>query len=326
MEWRFLHPWFLLLLLLPLLILVRNLRSQHQRRAVVVYSDLSVLDHVRPSWKMRLMPILPFLRFLALSLLVVALARPQYGRSELLQSALGIDISMVLDISETMDINDYRPTRLEVAKNVMREFVEARTNDRINVIIFGTSPYVLVPPTFDKPTIVNFINIISGAAFAQQDRRTAIGMGLALGVDQLKDSEAPSRVAIVLTDGENNAGDITPIQAAEAAKALGVRVYTIGLLASSSTSSLFNPNPTDINFNRGELEKMAQITGGKFFMARDSEALRQIYEEIDKLEKVEIEAQEVENYAERFSYFLIPSLLLFGLDILLRFLVFRRIP
>jgi Ca-activated chloride channel family protein len=209
---------------------------------------------------------------------------------------------------------------------VMREFVEARTNDRINVIIFGTVPYVLVPPTFDKPTIVNFINIISGAAFAQQDRRTAIGMGLALGVDQLKDSEAPSRVAIVLTDGENNAGDISPIQAAEAAKALDVRVYTIGLLASSTTSSLFNPNPTDINFNRGELEKMAQITGGKFYMARDSEALRQIYEEIDKLEKVEIESQEIENYAERFSYFLIPSLILLGLDILLRFLVFRRIP
>lgn len=326
MEWRFLHPWMFLLAILPLFVLIKTIRDQHIRRGAVVYSDLSVLNHLKPSLKMRIIPYLPWLRFLSLLLLVIALARPQYGRTEQLQSSQGIDISIVLDISETMDINDYLPTRLDVAKRVIESFVMERVNDRISVIVFGTSPYLLVPPTFDKPTIVNFLNIVDGRNFGQQDRRTAIGTGLALGVDQLKDSDAKSKVAIVLTDGENNAGEITPLQAAEAAKALGVRVYTIGLLGVPDRSVFGSISQSDINVNREELSKMAAMTGGQFFEARNSEALKSIYDQIDKLEKTDIETQELDNFSERFNWFLAPSLLLLGIDFLLRFLVLRRVP
>ncbi|MGF1573163.1 MAG: VWA domain-containing protein [Sumerlaeia bacterium] len=326
MEWRFLHPWFFLLAVLPLIALIKSILDSRKSSGAITYSDLEVFSHVKPSLKMRIIPFLPWVKFLALLLLVVALARPQYGQTEQLQSSEGIDISLVLDISETMDIEDYRPNRLEVAKKVMEDFVQERVNDRINVIIFGTSPYLLVPPTFDKPTIVNFLGLINGRNFSQRDRRTAIGSGLALAVDQLKDSDAESKVAILLTDGENNEGEISPLQAAEAAKALGVRVYTIGLIGSPSNSFWGGASQREINVNKAELTKMATLTGGQFFMARDSAALKTIYDQIDELEKSEIEVQDLENYAERFAWFAFPSLLLLSFDFLFRFLLLRRIP
>lgn len=329
MEWRFLYPWLLTLALLPIIALIKELRDARRSSGAVIYSDTSVLSHLKPSLKMRAIPFMPWLRLLSLLLLVVALARPQYGRTEEVQSSQGIDISLVLDVSETMDTDDYRPNRLEVAKKVMEDFVKERVNDRISVIIFGSSPYLLVPPTFDKPTINNFLGLVNGANFAREERLTAIGSGLALAVSQLKDSDAKSKVVVLLTDGENNAGDISPLQAAEAAKALGVRVYTVGLLGSANSSfSLFyrGPNQQESTVNKEELTKMATMTGGEFFTAKDSEALSTIYAQIDKLEKTDIEVKDIENYSERFMWFVTSSLFFLGLDFLLRFLVLRRIP
>jgi len=328
MYWRFLHPWLLLLLIIPVVWLIIDI-IRKKKTAKIVFSDLSIFGDAPKSWRIRIMPFLSVFRFLSICFIILALARPQYGRTESVQSARGIDISMVLDISSTMDAADYKPTRLQVAKNVMGQFIEERINDRVGVIIFGTSPYVLVPPSFDQSSTINSIEAIDGFLseirlnrLDQQLRMTAIGSGLALAVDQLKDSDAESKVVILLTDGENNAGEIKPITAAEIAETFGVRVYTIGLIAKSSRSVL----NSESNIDREELQKIAQITGGKFFSASNEEALSSIYQEIDELEKSEMETAVYDNFAERFLIFLGPGIGLLAIEMLLRLLIFRRLP
>lgn len=334
-EWRWLDPAWLLLLPLPLIWLAWHLAFSPQRRGAIVYSDLSPLWGIAPTWRQRALALVPWMRTAALVLGIIALARPQYGITERRQSTLGIDISVALDISASMDADDFDPTRLAVAKRVINEFVEARQNDRISVVIFGTEASVLVPPTFDHAAAGRFLDALdAGTMFAESARNTAIGMGLALSVKQLERTDAPSKVAILLTDGENTAGLIQPKEAAELAKSLGVRVYTIGVgsntVATRRTLDRFSgrmvARPVPVSIDEETLKQIAERTGGKYFRATDAKALAGIYEQIDQLERSEIETQQFDNFDEQFAWFWTPALLLLALEGLLRGFVARRLP
>ncbi len=333
LEWRLLHPWVLFLLPIPILLLVWHLRSRKRRHPSFIFSGLEPLRAGGETLKIRALRWLPWIRTLALILGIVALARPQYGQVQRSQSALGLDIVMALDISGTMDAIDFKPTRLEAAKSVLKEFAANRLSDRMSVVIFGTNAYLLVPPTFDRHAVQEFIDVISSRVFSNDQRNTAIGMGLALAVDKLKDSNAKSKVVILLTDGENTAGNIQPLQAAEAAKALGVRVYTIGV-GSNSVVSMEVPDAwgrrriqnIDVRIDEDTLKKIADMTGGKYFRATNEKALQEIYNEIDKLEKTEIQVSEYDDFDERFMWLWTPALLLLGGEYILRTLWLVRLP
>lgn len=332
LDWRFLHPWVLFLLPVPLIWLAWYYWRGRGLRPAVVYSDSSVLAAGTRTLRIRLAGFLPLLRALVVILGIVALARPQFGQVERRQSALGIDIALALDISETMDFEDFPPSRLAVAKNVMKEFVSNRLSDRISLVIFGTSAAVLCPPTYDIGAVTNFIDFVGENTFSDEQRRTAIGDGLALAVSRLKDGDAKSKVVILLTDGESNDGRIQPLQAAEAANALGITVYTIGVGSNQvirrRVETWMGPQwqEVEVKLDEETLKQIADITGGKYFRAASPEALSKIYAEIDKLEKSEIEISEYDNYDERFMWFWYPAVGLLALEFLLRGFWLGRAP
>lgn len=321
---HFQNPWLLLLLPVPLLLLVWQLSSA-RRAAAILYSDLTLLAGLPVTLRQRALGLLPWMRCGALCLGVVALARPQFGIVEMRATSLGVDIAIVMDVSGSMQEQDYAPNRLEAAKAAASSFVEGRKTDRVTVVIFGESAAVLCPPTMDMGAAKTFIAAIGDGIIRNQ--ATAVGDGLALGVSKLKDSKAKSRVAILLTDGESNSGKIKPLQAAEIAKALNVRVYSIGVGRSGGRRGLPFVNPGQgAGFDDSDLRAIAERTGGKYFLATDERTLKNIYEEIDRLEKTEIEVQESTDFEERFLWFWYPALVLLGLEFLLRALWLRRIP
>lgn len=330
LVWRFLHPGFLFLLPLPLIWLAWHLKSRVRRHPSLLMSDLDPWRAGGATLRVRVLKALPWIRTLAMVLGIVALARPQYGQVQRIQSAFGIDIALVLDISESMDLPDIQPDRMTVAKEVLREFVRERTSDRLSVIVFGTNSYPLVPPTFDIGAIEGFIERLDPRRTVPREQRmTAIGLGLARAVEKMKDSEAQSRVAILLTDGENTAGNIDPMQAAEAAKALGVRVYTIGFGTNGKITvrNAFGfPEEIVTTIDEDMLGKIAEMTGGKYFRAATGDALRDIYEEIDRLEKTDIETNEYDDFDERFMWLWCPALFLLLGEFLLRTLLLTRLP
>lgn len=332
MTWRFLHPEFLFLLPLPLLWLIWH-RLRAHRTPAVTYSSVAALAAGGKTLRLRALALLPWLRTIALILGIVALARPQYGQVERLRSAHGIDIAIVLDISGSMDFDDFKPTRLEAAKQTAIDFVGMRDNDRITTIIFGTEAHILVPPTFDQRATQEFIGMLAEDTLPREARRTAIGDGLGLAVRKLEEIGAETRVVVLLTDGENNAGRLEPMQAAEIARALGVRVYTIAV----GTNETFVRTVRDeFGFTRRQviemtideelLEEIADMTGGRFFSALDEAALAEVYREIDALERTEIETSEFDDFDERFLWLWFPALALLGMELLARGFWLGRLP
>lgn len=313
LEWRFLHPWFLVLLPLPLLWLGWTLWRGRASRPAVVYSSLEPLRAAaRRTWRTRALVLVPFLRTMALLLGILALARPQFGTVERVRAAEGIDIAMVLDVSLSMQERDFPPNRLEASKRIMRNFIRQRDTDRISIVLFATNAAILTPPTFDRSALEGFIDIIHRGIIA--DRSTSIGVALAAAVNSLLESEAASRIVILLTDGENNDGNITPLQAADIAAALGIRVYTIAVTG-----------PYE-QFDEFEVREIARRTGGGYFRATSVEALQEVYNEIDRLERTEIEVTEFTDYEERFLFLWAPALALLALELLLRGVVLGRLP
>lgn len=324
------HPWFLLLLALVPVFLWLQIRAESRRTPTVVYSDLSLAAGIRPTLRQRLLKLLPWSRAIVLTLGIIALARPQYGRTEVSMSSLGLDIAMVIDVSGSMMEEDYYPNRLEAAKEAAISFVRMRETDRVSVVIFGAVAALLAPPTLDMPAVEQFIasiqrEIIDGSA-------TAIGDGLGLAVTKLKDSPAKSRVVILLTDGDNNSGRLSPEQAAAAAKAHGIKVYTIGVTRGTRGRqglNLFGAAPFSsqmLGLSEEVLKGIAESTGGKYFRASNESTLKSIYTEIDRLEKSEIEVTRNTDFDERFHFFWFPALALLALEFLLRALVLRRLP
>jgi len=264
------------------------------------------------------------LELLGLSLLVFALARPRVARRSISVESEGLDIILAVDTSGSMRAEDFQKSgmpvnRLQVAKGVIGDFVEGRPHDRIGVVVFGEEAFTQVPLTLDHDTLMASLQRVSiGVAGA---KGTAIGSSLAVASKRLKDLDAPDRVVILLTDGQNNAGRISPIQAAEAAAALEITVYTIGVGAKRGRT----PWGGDGLDERG-LTQIAEMTGGRYFRATDTRSLQNIYEVIDQLEPSTAEVRELVDYEERFRQFLVPGLVMLGLALLLKHSWLRRGP
>ncbi|MGD8281383.1 MAG: VWA domain-containing protein [Gemmatimonadota bacterium] len=327
---RFEDPWVLsLLVLVPLALLVRRWlgeRTTPTLRYSAVDTVLATGQRQGP-WVRRIPGIL---RGLALCALVVAAARPQTGLTSESVLTEGIDIVLALDISSSMLAEDLEPNRLEAAKSVAADFVAGRRNDRIGLVAFAGQAFTQVPLTLDYSVVTTLVGELDPSMI---EDGTAVGMGLATAVKRLEASDAASKVVILLTDGRNNRGEIGPVTAARAAQALGVRVYTIGA-GSRGTARVPVNDPLRgrvyatmrVDIDEQTLQEVADVTGGQYFRATDTESLASIYDEIDQLERTEIEVQNFTQYAERFGVPLGVGLLLLLLELGLSQTVLRRLP
>ncbi len=309
---------FLLLLLIPVIgWYIWRLRS-----------DTSELARQPKSLRVWLIHVPFVLRVLTVTLLSIALARPQLSNRWQSQSTEGIDIMMALDVSGTMLAEDLKPNRLEAAKEVATDFVINRPNDNIGLVVFAGESFTQCPLTTDHAVLVNLFQSVK---FGLIEDGTAIGLGLANCVNRMKDSPTKSKVIILLTDGSNNRGDITPQTAAEIAKTFGIRVYAVGVGSHGQARvPVQTPYGTqymmmDSEFDEVTLRNIAQTTGGEYFRATDNKSLRRIYEQIDQLEKSKIRVREYSKRYENFMPFLYAALICLLLDILIRHFVLRTI-
>ena len=325
MEFR--HPVYLLLFLfLPLLFVF----SKKRQRATLTFSGTPFLRE-NPSWRVYLYRMLPILRLIILALFIAALARPQQITSERDYETKGVDIIISLDISGSMLAEDFKPeNRLVVAKQEAAKFIQGRENDRIGLVVFARKAFTQCPLTLDYGILTRLLEEIEIGMIADG---TAIGMGIATAVNRLRDSTAKSKIIILITDGENNAGNIDPITAAELAKSFGIKVYTIGvgkggLVPFPVNDPLFGKRYVQANVEIDEhtLKRIADITGGLFFRARDPQSLAEIYERINELEKSEVKVKEYRSFDERFPFFLWPALSLLFLELLLSRTVILKVP
>jgi len=322
-------PVFLALLLLPLLALAAR-RVARGKRAAVRFSDIRHLRAARPSLALRMRGLLLHARLLVLALLIVAMARPQYGIAERNLQTEGIDILLALDCSGSMQSQDFSPNRLGAAKRVLKTFVKGRQSDRIGVIVFASTSFVLVPLTLDYAVIDEFVDRVD---FGIVDpNHTAIGSAIANALKKLEDSKAKSKVIILLTDGQNNAGAISPDLAAETAKALSVKIYTIGV---GSQGPAIMPgmggffggfSVQEAGLDEGQLKSIAQTTGGQYFRSTDDRSLEKIFKGIDKLETSKIEQKQYVNYSEKMAWLVWPALILLLGEVVLGHTRFLKLP
>jgi Ca-activated chloride channel family protein len=319
------HPWFFLGFI-PLAVLVFVNWGQRGLRAV----NWSSMAGSRKRWTPRLVlaPLPKLLQIIGLGAMIVAMARPQRIHSEQILKSEGIDIVLALDVSGSMEAPDFRlkgreVDRLHIAKKVVGDFVEGRPFDRIGLVVFGEEAFTQVPLTLDHDALHSFLdNVQIGMAGANQ---TAIGQALAISARQLGRLEAPSKVLILLTDGRNNAGALSPLQAAEAAKTLGVTVYTVGVGATEARRRGFFQGNTE-EIDEETLTQIAEATGGQYFRGTNSQGLASIYETIDLLEKSTAEVKELVNREELFHKALLPGVLCLLLQLLLSQTLLRRLP
>jgi Ca-activated chloride channel homolog len=328
---RFADIYFLYGLLIIPLLLILHLRRRTPQSVTLQYSTISVAKTVAKSRQLMHRHILFGLRMLTVACLLVAMARPQSGRKEEDIKTEGIDIVLALDISSSMLAEDFKPkNRLEVAKLVAEDFVKSRRNDRIGMVVFARESYTQCPLTLDYGVLLSFIDQVNVGLV---EDGTAIGMALANAVNRLRDSKAKSKVIILLTDGRNNAGELPPLTSAQIAKAMNVRIYTVG--AGSRGMALYpvyDPifgkryQRLPVEIDEELLKQMAQMTNGKYFRAVDRKSLEDVFREIGQLEKTKIEVKEYTRYEELFLFPLLLGLLLLALEIILANTIFRKIP
>ncbi|WP_298493006.1 VWA domain-containing protein [uncultured Algibacter sp.] len=320
--------FFWLLLTLPLVVLWYVFKNKKQTAELKI-SSLKGFK-VTNSWLPKLRHLLFVLRLFALALLIMALARPQsVDVSTKTKTTRGIDIVMAIDVSASMLAKDLSPNRLEALKKVAAEFIKGRPNDRIGLVEYAGESYTKTPITSDKSIVLRSLRSIKYNTIIEGG--TAIGMGLATSVNRLKDSKASSKVIILLTDGVNNSGFIDPKIASELAVEYGIKTYTIGLgtngMALSPVAILPNGNfqygRIQVEIDEDLLKEIAEVTGGKYFRATNNKKLEEIYAEINKLEKTEIEEFKYYNYEEKYRPLVILAGLLLLIELLLRYTVFR---
>ena len=331
---EFVNKGFFLLLLLLIPYIIWYLMFRKKSEPTMRMSDTNAYRYAPRSWKVTLMPLQMLLRMAAFVLIVIVLARPQTSNSWKDRTVEGIDIMLAMDVSTSMLAEDLSPNRIEAAKKVAAEFIADRPNDNIGLTIFAGEAFTQCPMTIDHAALLSQLKNVRTdiAARGLIEDGTAIGMGLANAVGRLKDSKAKSRVVILLTDGSNNRGDISPMTAADIAKSLGIRVYTIGvgtngmarypLTAGGQTQYVNIP----VEIDTKTLGDIARGTDGKFYRATNAKELREIYQEIDKLEKSKIDVQHFSRRYEAYQPFALGALLALLLEVLLRITVFRRIP
>lgn len=327
---RFAYPWVAIALLVVPALIYLHYRLR-EKRPTLLYSDLRPLNTLRPSMWARLSALPFILRMLALTLVLVALARPQAGaRSEEVLTE-GVDILLAIDISSSMKTEDFKPrNRLHVAKEVVADFIRSRLHDRIGMVVFAARALTKCPLTIDHDILQTLLEDVQIGAI---EDGTAIGTAIATSVNRLKDSKAESRIIILLTDGVNNRGEIDPLTAAELAKTFGIKIYTVG-----AGRDGFAPYPFEdpiygtvyqevmVEIDEKTLQDIAQLTDGKYFRATDAQSLVEVYREIDELEKTEIEQREYVQYTELAPYFMAVALGLLLTESLLSRTRLARIP
>jgi Ca-activated chloride channel family protein len=331
MDWsnfEFYNPEFLWLLIIIPLVAVWHFFMRKKDAAILTMP--SIKGFKTNSFVSKLKPMLYLLRLLAIAAIIIAVARPRnVSVSKKTKSNKGIDIVMAIDVSASMLARDLKPNRLEALKKVAIDFVDRRPNDRIGVVVYAGESFTQTPITSDKSIVKR---TISELKWGQLEGGTAIGMGLGSGVNRLKESKAKSKVIILLTDGVNNTGNIDPRTATELAKELNVKVYTIGIGTNGMADFPWSKDPRTgkLNFRKQQVEidekllqEIATETKGKYFRATNNESLKEIYDEIDTLEKTKIEEFKYYNYQEKFRVFVFLGLGLLLLEFVLRNTIFK---
>ena len=318
---NFAYPWLLLLaLLIPGLVW---LRYAQQRRPKLNFSDGELLAQLPRSWAVRLQPLLPALFGLGLLCLIVALARPQKGLEESRVRTEAVDIVLLVDVSPSMMTPDFSTpmrtlNRLDAVKLVLEKFIESRPHDRLGMIGFSAFPYTLCPLTLDHGWLMERMRNLRPGMLGDS---TAIGDGMASAINRLRDSQAKSKVVVLLTDGMNNFGTLAPDNAAQAAKALNIKIYTVG---ASGREAGYASSSDEIDENA--LKRIATITGAAYFRAANLTGLQRVYEQIDKMEKTDIQVEHFTRFRELATPWLLAALMLLGLEKLLALTRLGRMP
>lgn len=330
----FANPWLLLLLLFIPVIAI--LKGRFGGTPGITFSTTATLRSMGRQTRSRAGALLGLIAHLALASLIIGLARPRLGDvSEHIQAS-GVDIMLTLDVSRSMLAEDFsiggqRANRLEAVKRVTEQFIRERPNDRIGIVAFAGAPYLLSPLTLDHDWLIQNLDRLQVGLV---EDGTAIGSAIAASANRLKDKEAKTKLVVLLTDGDNNAGRVTPTTAAEAAKALGIRIYTIGAGSRGGVVPFPFTDPfgrtfyrdVQMEFKEDTLKQIAATTDAKYFAATDTDSLRDTFSEIDKMEKTTIQVERTTNYKDLFPWFLIGGFFLLGAEVLLSQTIWRRLP
>jgi Ca-activated chloride channel family protein len=330
------HPYLLLLLLL--LPLLGWLKGKQGKPPAFVYSSVQLVRGILNITRTRSGAFLAALRWLILALLIVALAQPRLTKSETRINASGVDIAVALDMSGSMASEDFevgrqRLNRLAMAKRVLKKFIDKRPSDRIGIVAFATQAYIACPLTLDHDFLLENLDRLELGTI--DDSHTAIGSALSTAINRLRELKSKSKIVILMTDGQNNAGKVAPLTVAEAAKKLGVKVYTIGVGTRGQAPMPRGRNPftgemmyqmMPVDIDEDTLQKIADMTGGKYYRADNAQHFQAIYAEIDKLEKTEAEVKKFSHHDELFAWLITPGLGLLLLEVLLRHTIWRRLP
>ena len=324
---EFIQPFFFVLLILIPALIVWYAKNNNKTTGVIKVSDISAegLDSFKSSFR----HILFVFRLLSLTAIIFALAHPQTKLDEQRAEGEGIDIVLCIDVSGSMTARDFKPNRLEAAKQVAVDFVNKRPTDRIGVVIFSGESFTLCPLTTDQSIV---ISAIEGIRNGLLEDGTAIGSGLSTSVDRLRNSKSKSKIVLLLTDGVNNGGLIDPNTAKEIAKSFGVKVYTIGVGSDGYAQQPVNTNMgvvmqnEKVNIDEKLMTEIAEETGGKYFRAKDNVGLNSIYATIDAMEKVKVQIIRTSNEEEKFYPFAFAALIFLFLEIVTRYTLFRKFP
>lgn len=333
MSVSFAQPWLLLLLLLvPVLAYLKGRRGN---QAAFLYSSVALVKGITGITRTSTGAILLRMRWLALILFILGLARPQLHEGETRMSASGIDIVVALDLSGSMASEDFQlrgqqVNRLIIAKDVLEKFVERRINDRIGLVAFAGRAYIAAPLTLDHDFLLQNLERLD---LGSMEDGTAIGSAITAGVNRLRDVKSKSRILILMTDGQNNAGKVPPLTAAEAAQSLGVKIYTIGV-GTRGTAPMPRTDPfgrrvyvqMQVDIDEDTLTRVATRTGGKYYRADSADTLRAVYAEIDRLERTEVEVRKYQRHRDLYAWFVLPGLALLLLEVILANTVWRKLP
>lgn len=327
------HPWFLLLLLL--LPIAAWLRSKQTATPAFLYSSVQLVKGIASLHQTNRGKILLRMRWIALAIMIIALARPQLPQGDAKIKASGIDIVIAMDLSGSMAAEDFTlhgkdVNRLAIEKQVLEEFIDKRPNDRIGLVAFAAQAYIAAPLTLDHDFLLQNLRRLDLNTIPDG---TAIGSGLSAALNRLREVKSKSKIVILMTDGVNNTGKVLPLTAAEAAETLGIKVYTIGVgtrgIAKVPGRDAFGNVryfQQKVDIDEDTLREMAKRTGGKYYRADNTEAMKKIYEEIDKFERTEADVKKFQRYQELFKWFVLAGLSFFGLEMVLGNTVWRRLP
>jgi Ca-activated chloride channel family protein len=339
MSFTFAHPYVLCLLaVLPLLAWLKGRRGRQQ--SAFLYSSVQLVKGIIGITRSSAGSLLPKMRWFALALFIVALAQPRFVQSESKVSASGVDIVVALDMSGSMSaedegfvLNGKQATRFTIARDVLKKFVGKRNSDRLGLVVFATQAFVAVPPTLDHDFLLHNLERLEIGSI--NGNQTAIGSALTTAINRLRDLKSKSKIVILMTDGQNNAGAVPPLTAADAAEALGVKVYTIGV-GTRGVARMFQGrydiyghkvlDPVPVDIDEDALKAIAKKTSAKYYRADSTDTLEKIYTDIDRLEKSEAEVKKYTQFQELFPWVVLPGMFLILLEVILSHTVWRKLP